>query len=42
MMARHAETLAIWNAYQSCGPQKNAPPHTHKESTRQNELIRYV
>lgn len=42
MIACHAETLAIWNAYQSCGPLKNAPPPTYKESTRQNELIRYV
>jgi hypothetical protein len=39
MIPRHAYSLTIWIAYQSCGPLKNAPPQHHKESTRYNELI---
>jgi hypothetical protein len=42
MIAPFAHSPVIWIAYQSCGPLKNAPPHHHKESTRHNELIRYV
>ena len=42
MIAHFHHSLKIWIAYQSCGPLKNAPPHHHKESTRQHELIRHV
>ena len=42
MIAHTAHSQSVWIAYQSCGPLKNAPPHHHKESTRQYELIRNV